>query len=202
MTENEFWSLMNEARSKAGNMKSIPTWLEVRLMERSLAEINDFGAWLSHFMGQAHKAQLWNAGSIIAGGLSDDGFVYFKCWLISRGKDVYESALLDPDSLADLEYPDYQPERGFLGRPSVKLEKLIYVYIFACNKKCGKSQYVEVRPPSGWGPPVGCQPYGKLPKISHEDILRSDDVPQQVATFPRIMQRFPPRKSDCDWRKT
>lgn len=192
MTENEFWSLIDEARLKAGNMKSIPAWLEERLVERSTAEIHDFAAWLAHFMGRAHDAQLWNAGGIIAGALSDDGFVYFKCWLISRGRAVYEAALLDPDSLADLEYPDYQPERGFLGRPSVNLEKLIYAYVFAYNKKCGKPQYTEVRAPAGWVPPVGCQPYGPLPKISYEDILGPDDVPQRMARFPRLTQRFPP----------
>jgi len=195
MTENEFWSLIDEARLKVGNMKAIPVWLEERLTERSLAEIHDFGAWLAHFMGRAHVAPLWNAGSIIAAGLSDDGFVYFKCWLISRGKAVYEAALLEPDSLVDLEYPDHQPERGFLGRPSVNLEKLIYVYAFAYNKKCGNPQYASpITPPAGWVSPAGCQPYGKPPEVRHEDLLGPDDVEERLERFPRLMRRFEAQK--------
>jgi hypothetical protein len=37
--------------------------------------------------------------ALINGGMSDDGFTDFRYWLISRGRDVYERALADPDSL-------------------------------------------------------------------------------------------------------
>jgi len=33
-------------------------------------------------------------------GCSDDGFHYFRCWLISRGKKTYHDALSNPDTLA------------------------------------------------------------------------------------------------------
>ena len=190
MTESEFWSLIDEARLRAGSTKAISTWLEERLAERSPREIHDFGAWLSHFMKRAHLAKLWNAGSVIAGGLGDDGFVYFKCWLISRGKAAYEAALLEPDSLADLEYPDHQPERGFLGRPGVNLESLLYVYAFAHNKKGGNPQYATVKVPAEWVPPAGCEPDGKLPKIGYEELLGSKDLAERRARFPRLMGRF------------
>jgi hypothetical protein len=35
------------------------------------------------------------------GGCSDDGFDYFRGWLLAQGKDAFERALRDPDSLAD-----------------------------------------------------------------------------------------------------
>ena len=34
---------------------------------------------------------------------SDDGFIDFRAWLIAQGKEVYLSALKDPDTLADIE---------------------------------------------------------------------------------------------------
>ena len=34
--------------------------------------------------------------------MSDDSFDYFCDWLISRGRDVFERALADPESLADV----------------------------------------------------------------------------------------------------
>ena len=50
---------------------------------------------------------------MINGGCSDDGFAYFRSWLISRGRVVYEAAVRDPDSLAAIVDPgrdDYEFE--------------------------------------------------------------------------------------------
>lgn len=33
------------------------------------------------------------------GGCADDGFEYFRNWIISRGKDVYDQAKANPDTL-------------------------------------------------------------------------------------------------------
>ncbi|MCK5353817.1 MAG: DUF4240 domain-containing protein, partial [Methyloprofundus sp.] len=43
----------------------------------------------------------WGAAYIIGGGCSDDSFIDFRYGLISKGKMIYESAIKDPDSLAD-----------------------------------------------------------------------------------------------------
>jgi hypothetical protein len=40
------------------------------------------------------------------GGCSDDGFEYFRGWLVAQGQQVYEAALADPDSLAKVIDPD------------------------------------------------------------------------------------------------
>lgn len=48
----------------------------------------------------AYSWDLWGAAFVIHGGASDDGFDYFRNWLISRGRRVYEAALADPDSLS------------------------------------------------------------------------------------------------------
>lgn len=191
MTVSEFWSLLQDAKSKAGDTKSIPAWLEEDLATRSPAEIMDFGAWLSMFVGRAHDLQLWSAGNLIARGLSDDGFVYFKCWLIAQGKCIYEAALLNPDSLADIDYPDYQPERGYLGRPSITLEGLLYTYAFAYNRQRGQSKYAATSPPAGWLPPVGCEPNGPLPKLKREQLLGPDETRKLGERFPRLIARFP-----------
>jgi hypothetical protein len=53
-------------------------------------------------MADAHTWNLWGAAYLINGGCSDDGFVYFCAWLIGRGRAVYEAAVADPDTLADV----------------------------------------------------------------------------------------------------
>jgi hypothetical protein len=42
----------------------------------------------------------WGAAYLANGGCSDDGFDYFRGWLIGQGRKVYETVLADPDSLA------------------------------------------------------------------------------------------------------
>ena len=41
------------------------------------------------------------------GGCSDDGFLYFRAWLTSEGREVFERALSNPDSLAELQRREY-----------------------------------------------------------------------------------------------
>ena len=43
---------------------------------------------------------------VINGGCSDDGFDYFRGWLIAQGKSVFMKALENPDSLAKLDEID------------------------------------------------------------------------------------------------
>jgi hypothetical protein len=54
-------------------------------------------------MGRAYRWDLWGAAYIIQGGCSDDAFEYFRSTLISLGRDTFERAVADPDSLVELE---------------------------------------------------------------------------------------------------
>jgi uncharacterized protein DUF4240 len=42
------------------------------------------------------------------GAMDEEDFDYFMDWLISRGQDVFERALEDPQSLADAVYAAYR----------------------------------------------------------------------------------------------
>ncbi len=57
-------------------------------------------------MAEAYTWDLWGAAYLINGGCSDDGFAYFRAWLISCGQSVYSSALRKPDSLSSIVDPD------------------------------------------------------------------------------------------------
>ena len=49
------------------------------------------------------------------GGCSDDSFDYFRGWLIAQGKQVYEQALRDPETLALVATPDDWEFEDMLG---------------------------------------------------------------------------------------
>ena len=77
---------------------------------------DDIVAFQAHVDLTCDRADTWDlsgAGQrIFDGWISDDGFEYFRLWLIGRGKDAFERAVADPDSLADL--PEIQ---RLAGRP-------------------------------------------------------------------------------------
>lgn len=53
-------------------------------------------------MIRSYSWKLWGAAYVINGGCSDDGFDYFRAWLLMQGQAVFEAALRDPDTLAKL----------------------------------------------------------------------------------------------------
>lgn len=76
-----------------------------RLSERSAEERKAFGLEYWRVRNAAYSWDLWGAGYLLDGGMSDDGFEYFLAWLISQGQDIYQAALEDPDSLASVATP-------------------------------------------------------------------------------------------------
>jgi len=69
-------------------------------------ELIEFHRLFNRAMEDAYTWDLWGAAYLINGGCSDDGFAYFRSWLISRGRAAYTAAVRDPDSLARLVDPD------------------------------------------------------------------------------------------------
>lgn len=73
-------------------------------------EIVLFDRWFDDRTDALYSHDLWGAAYLINGGASDDGFYFFRCWLVGMGKKVYEAALADPDSLADVVDPPQECE--------------------------------------------------------------------------------------------
>jgi hypothetical protein len=63
------------------------------------------------FLQRSYLAKLWAAAYLINGGCSDDGFDYFRGWLLAQGKTVFFAAIANPDSLAEVlpHLPGWQP---------------------------------------------------------------------------------------------
>jgi hypothetical protein len=103
MDTEGFWQLLDRARTEAGeDGEAVATRAAELLAQRPAAEIIAAHGVLREQMARSYVAQLWAAGYVINGGCSDDGFEYFRGWLIIRGREVFERALIDPDSLAEL----------------------------------------------------------------------------------------------------
>ncbi|MEU6015579.1 DUF4240 domain-containing protein [Streptomyces sp. NPDC047515] len=103
MDETEFWEIIDSTREAAeGDPEDQADLLVERLIRLDPEAVLDFAR---HFEARYHRAyrwELWGAAAVLLGGASDDAFDFFRCWLIGQGREVFEGALHDPDSLADL----------------------------------------------------------------------------------------------------
>jgi hypothetical protein len=96
----------------------------------------EFDRVLLSLRDRAYRNSLWGAAYLICGGCSDDGFEYFRCWLIGQGREVYEAALSDPDSLAG--YEPIQSGMSVDGYVDAEWESLIYAPRSAYESKTGQ----------------------------------------------------------------
>jgi hypothetical protein len=107
MDTDDVWHLVERARTDVGadpngGTDAVAGRMVELLARRDPAEIVAFAQPLWDLLRGSYRADLWAAAYVINGGASDDGFDYFRGWLIGQGRAVYEAALADPDSLAGL----------------------------------------------------------------------------------------------------
>ncbi|MFI5615978.1 DUF4240 domain-containing protein [Streptomyces sp. NPDC051567] len=100
MDTQTFWKLIETARTDTP-----PDEVAVRaatlLAAFPPAEIAEAQQVLWDLLAESYRSPLWAAAYLINGGCSDDGFDYFRGWLLVQGEEVFTRALTDPDSLAD-----------------------------------------------------------------------------------------------------
>jgi hypothetical protein len=110
MDVDGFWALIEEARAgTAGTEPADPELAEAvvkrateLLAARPEADIIAAAQAFWELMAGSYQGDLWGAAYLINGGCSDDGFDYFRGWLIAQGRDAYRRAVADPDTLAEL----------------------------------------------------------------------------------------------------
>lgn len=111
MDEERFWKIVKKAcQSDPRRADEWDQRLETALEKLPPDEIVEWNHIFDRLAARAYTLDLWGAAYLINGGASDDGFYYFRCWLIGMGRDVYEAALANPDSLADVVVPDLDAE--------------------------------------------------------------------------------------------
>jgi hypothetical protein len=110
MDAKQFWDIIEASCS---DPRSVDDWNDVLFQELARLRpeaILQFDRIFDELACAAYTVDLWGAAYLINGGASDDGFYYFRCWLIGMGKQAYENALADPDTLADVVVPDLDGE--------------------------------------------------------------------------------------------
>ena len=103
MDHARFWQVIELAcRSDPNSAEEWDRRLTEALIQLPANEIIEWNHIFDRLAKSANTTDLWAAAYLINGGASDDGFYYFRCWLIGMGRDIYGKAMADPDSLADV----------------------------------------------------------------------------------------------------
>jgi hypothetical protein len=123
----EFWHLVDSTRGEPDRAEKLARLLEAHSPE----DIVRFRLLYDDLMHTANRVDLWGAAHAINGGCSDDGFYYFREGLIELGRPVFEAAVKDPDSLADVTTP---------GKPIQESEGLGNAPLMAWMAKTGGTE--------------------------------------------------------------
>jgi hypothetical protein len=103
MDADTFWSYIDDARHLAdGDVEDQADLLEARLALLDADEILAFARLWRLADQRAYSWGMWAAAHILNGGCDDECFEYFRWYVIGLGREVYDRAVGDPDSLVFL----------------------------------------------------------------------------------------------------
>ena len=102
MNRDEFWQIIDRTRNAVGSADSVLDGdlfiesLEERLSTLGVEQIVSFKQHVHDLLADAYRWDLWAAAFIVNGGCSDDGFCYFRCWLIANGRERFAAVTNNP----------------------------------------------------------------------------------------------------------
>lgn len=108
MSDEAFWTIIDTVAPYEADPGRQLDLLSEQLTTLSPDGIVAFDGAFHRQVARANTWELWGAGYVAEGGMSDDGCEYFRRWLISKGSAIFERVLASPDDLADLLAADTQ----------------------------------------------------------------------------------------------
>lgn len=138
MDKEQFWQLITESKQAAGiNLDNQTKFLIEKLKQLPFPDILDYRHFMDEYLHLSYTSHLWAVAFITMGGCSDDSFDYFRGWLIAQGKEVFDQALGNPDSLL-------QPLDDYLkAKIDPECENMWYVAIEAYEQRYNKFDFYD-----------------------------------------------------------
>ena len=161
MQIENFWEIIEKSKLDADDCSEQADNLSQLLGELEPQEIISFDEHLNKKLIEAYRWDLWAVAYIVNGGASDDGFLYFRGWLVAQGKDYFEAALTNPENAT----------KKIAVGDEAECEDILYVASSAYEEKTGNEIPTKLVEPS--------EPAG--------ESWEEDDVEQ---LFPRIAKKF------------
>lgn len=192
MNKEEFWQTIDTVNRLVpdGNQEMVSKRMYEELVQHSPQDILDRYLISQEYLKAAYRNDLWAAATALGAHVSDDGFIDFRTWLISQGKDVYMDAMRDPDTLAK------NPNIGM----DMNFEGFAYCAIEAYSEKldlAGKNEVIKLYDELG-----SHKLSEQLAKEIQDEVPQHPDVPSNQlpldysAQFPHIWERMTSRSPE------
>lgn len=178
MRTDDFWQLIERARAGTGaEPEAVAARAVALLAERAPEEIVGYARHQQRVLAASYAVDLWGAAYLINGGASDDGFEYFRGWLMTQGRAVFARAVADPDTLAELP----QVRAAALSGEEFECEEMLAVPWEAYRKATGTPLPAERDP---------------VPVPDLNDFWDFDDEEEAARRLPRLAALFaqPPQE--------
>jgi hypothetical protein len=94
LSEEEFWDVVGEPAVDTEQAEQITQ----RLVERGLDVAYSWDDMLSAHLAELERWDLFTIAWIIGSAASDDTFLYFRLWVVSRGRSLFELARNDAEA--------------------------------------------------------------------------------------------------------
>ncbi len=112
MDKKEFWKII-DASLKVSTDDKVKSQVIVELLSQYLPEqIIQFEVILRELIIEADEYGVMAVLKIIELSVTDDPWIYFRCWLIGQGENCFYETLKEPDSITDKvdenTYPDFE----------------------------------------------------------------------------------------------
>lgn len=161
MTTDQFWNIIESAREEDTDPESVATAVKSTLEGLSVDEVLGFDRELDMRRVESYRWDLWAVAYIVNGGCSDDGFEYFRDWLIAKGRSYFQAAMACPIRAAD----DAEPDAN-------ECEEMLHVASSVYKAKTGSY------------PPKSDVPFPKEPA---GPSWKEDDI---ESLYPELWERF------------
>jgi len=137
MDKTEFWKIIEYSIAKSNDVKSEQEKIIIeKLATYSPEQIIEFEMIFRQLIIDADDYKIMGAQKIIEGYVSDDSYLYFRCWLIGKGENIYTETLKNPEFLSE------NVNKG----EEASFEELMYVATTAFKMRTGKKEETESFP--------------------------------------------------------
>jgi hypothetical protein len=167
----KFWKMIEVAREVAnGRIKKQLDILVEALSKESDEDIIEFDQIMGDLQDKTYLGYLWDACEFIRCGCSEEDFADFRVWLIAQGEAVFDKAIENPESLADIVNNE--------DRKYVVYERFAYVGAYAYAHKNDK----------------------QIPYISREEKLHLNGEMHTATELPQLFPKLMAKLGSCtDW---
>ncbi|SHJ19464.1 DUF4240 domain-containing protein [Flavobacterium terrae] len=176
MDKTEFWKLIEYSIAKSNNNKLLQEEAIVeKLVTYNAEQIIEFEKIFRELVIEADDFKIMAAQKVIEGYVSDDSYLYFRCWLIGKGEKIYTETLKNPEFLAENINQDEE----------TYFEGLMYVATSAYQKKTSKKEEDETFPRTVCIEKGLDYDFGAPPTKGTD--WREEDLPK---TYPKLWEVF------------